>query len=417
MIRSANKKDIDGILNILGKAFNTTMNKGREIYLRDLVLKELHCWRVMVLNDNIIGAVHISVNELRIGKAIVTKMDPGEVSVLPEYHGKGYGTMLMQDTIEWMKKENCDISRLGGLTEFYSRFGYLRFPRRYIEFTVGKKVQAGASMVKEDELFLEKEIISKIRQFNPKKDSQAYLKISEEFNKKYTTSRVIYSQPKLSEKNPLHLVYEDKGKILGFMFAIERKEDFSEFEAKITINEVGYKKDKQTVIGHFIKYLYNYSLKNKMKRITARVPFDPQIKEQLLKIPVNFKIIEIYGGKSSNMLQIINLKSLFTKLVPELENRLHNSLASNWRGTVEINIGKDNVKFFIGNGKIRLLNEILAELKIVIEEYYLLELVLGLVSFGEIKQLLNEKIELTPVTESLLNDLFPRKLVGSGNWE
>ena len=201
------------------------------------------------------------------------------------------------------------------------------------------------------------------------------------------------------------------------MFAIERKEDFSEFEAKITINEVGYKKDKQTVIGHFIKYLYNYSLKNKMKRITARVPFDPQIKEQLLKIPVNFKIIEIYGGKSSNMLQIINLKSLFTKLVPELENRLHNSLASNWRGTVEINIGKDNVKFFIGNGKIRLLNEILAELKIVIEEYYLLELVLGLVSFGEIKQLLNEKIELTPVTESLLNDLFPRKLVGSGNWE
>src|SRR3989339_244395 len=347
MIRTATKRDVDSILKVLDKAFNVLRTKERETYLRNLVLKEIKYWRVLVLDGKLIGTVHLSASKFRIGKSVIIKMDPGEVAVLPEHHGKGYGTILMKDTMEWLKKANCDISRLGGLTEFYARFGYLRFPRRYIEFTVGKKVQAGAALVLEGELPLEKEIQAKIRQFNPKKDFSSYLKISKEFNDQYNATRIISKENAHPSENPLHIVYEENGKILGYMFAIQMKEDFSEFEARITGNEVGYKKGKQNVFGHFVKYIYNYALRNKIERITVRVPFDPQIKNVLLKIPINFKLIEIYGGKSSNMLQIINIKSLFNRLIHELEERLKKSLASNWKGSFEINIGKDNVKFNI----------------------------------------------------------------------
>ncbi|MCD6407991.1 hypothetical protein J7L87_02960, partial [bacterium] len=102
--------------------------------------------------------------------------------------------------------------------------------------------------------------------------------------------------------------------------------------------------------------------------------------------------------------------------VPELEDRLKNSITSNWQGILEIKIKKDRVQLHIIQGKIKVVEDKEPTLSLSLKEIYLLKLVLGLLSFEEVKNVLDKKIRLNSLEIALLNNLFPRKLVSSSNW-
>lgn len=420
MIRTASKEDIKGILKVLEGAFKVKKESKKWKDWKRLVTEEPENWRVLLLNNQIIGAVHIGKDKLRVGKSAILKGDIGEVSILPEYQHKGYGTELMKDTVAWMRKERYDISRLGGLVKFYSRFGYIRFPRRYIEFSVGSKVKAGASLVEEGEIPLSNKFQSKIKPFNPKEDYSSYIKLYEEFNQVYNGSFIYTKREKITypkcSPNFLNFVFKEEKEILGYLFAEQLEKEYSEFEAEITIGDIGYKRDKPYIFESLIKYINNLACKKRIKRITARIPFDPQILEILSNIPIHFQCIETYGGKGSNMLQIINFHSLFERLTSELEDRLKNSVALSWQGILEMKIEKDKVQLYINKGKIKVVKNKKPNLSIFIKEVYLLKLILGILSFIEIKEILDKKMKFDSLEATLLNDLFLRKRAVSGNW-
>lgn len=420
VLRSATPQDMEKILNVIEKAFQ--IEKGSEKWKdkKNLILREVENWRILLENGRIIGAVHIGKSWLKIGKSKILKGDVGEVSILPEYQGKGYGSKLMENTIRWMKKEKYDISRLGGLVKFYSRFGYIRFPRRYVEFSVGNKIWVGASKIEEGEIPIPEEFVSKIRPFNPKRDFSSYIEIHNRFNQSYTGASIINQDFKLSQKSAsISVVFEENGKISGYLFATQHPAEYSKTDSsvgEITIVDVGYEKEKPYVFESLIKYINNFAYRKGIKRITARIPFDPEIIEILSGIGIHFQCSETYGGKGANMLQIINLQSLFERLVPELEDRLKNSITSNWQGILEIKIKKDRVQLHIIQGKIKVVEDKEPTLSLSLKEIYLLKLVLGLLSFEEVKNILEEKIKLNSLEIALLNNLFPRKLVSSSNW-
>ena len=108
--------------------------------------------------------------------------------------------------------------------------------------------------------------------------------------------------------------------------------------------------------------------------------------------------------------------SLFEHMVPELEDRLAQSASAPWPGVVEIEIEKDKVQLEIGHGRIGVVSGRNPQVRLVMKELYLLQLILGLLSFSEVRDVLTEKTVLDPTQASLLNDLFPRKRVCSGNW-
>ena len=128
MIRTANREHTKEILKVLEETFKIKRESKEWKDWKRLVTEEPENWRVLLLNNQIIGAVHIGRDKLRIGRSTILKGDVGEVSILPKYQGEGYGTELMRDTVAWMRRKRYDISRLGGLARFYSRFGYIRFP-------------------------------------------------------------------------------------------------------------------------------------------------------------------------------------------------------------------------------------------------------------------------------------------------
>lgn len=409
--RNAQTKDIDGLLKVSLAAFNKVYKKGSKEWNKEraAIAYDLKQWRIMLNNEKIVAAVHVKKDWLKIGKSKILKGDVGGVCVLPEMQGKGLGTLILKDTVEWMKKQRYDISRLGGLCKYYSRFGYKRFPRRYYEFNVGTLARAGASRILESEISLENDLLKKIRPFVPQKDYAQAIKLSQKFDSFYSGSRILSREEKkastMKKKNPLDIVFVENGKILGRMQASESDAEISDFEARIRIYLNGYDIKRPYVIQSMMAYMNNYAFKKGIKRMTARMPFDACIINALSELPFRFKTIETYGGVSGNMLQIVNFKSLINRLIPELEKRL--SISADLQ--FALGVGKESVALKISNGKIKPIEKS-SGLIVNINEADMLKLALGLLSFSELNVTTNTQ------TATVLNILFPRLPASSSNW-
>jgi predicted N-acetyltransferase YhbS len=420
IIRTAAEKDIEGLLQVFSAAFNRNLEKNsdklnaKKISIND----DLQQWRVMIDDDKITGAVHIKKSWLHIGKTKILKGDIGDVCIHPEIQGRGLGTVILEDTIKWMKKNNYDLSRLGGLCKYYSRFGYQRFFRRYFEFNVGTIARAGASRITEGIIPVSNGDLAKIRPYEPIKDHESALKLHESFSCLYNGSRILDSKeketPTLCEnKDPLNLVYAENDKILGHIQVAESKNEISDFEARIRIYLYGYDKSKPVVIQALLAYINNYAFEKGIKRMTARMPFDSDIIQALTELPIRFKTIETYGGMSGNMLQIINLKSLLSRIKPELEERLLESINFNWNGTLQLKTKKDSASINFENGKISVAPSNKADVTINVTEIQLLNMILGMTAFSELDS--SENNNISTEIKMILNSLFPRKPVFSAN--
>lgn len=417
MVRKAKKEDVCEIVSILAKAFHRNdWEPGGAKYNEKIseVLKHINEYLVLEENKKIIGTCHIRKDKLKIGKAVIIKGDVGYVSILPEYQGRGYGSKLMKEAVLWMKKKKYDISRLGGLIDFYKRFGYIRFPRRWIEFTIGQKVPAGASFIEENEIPIEDKFVKSIRPFDPKKDTISYIKLVKKFQSRYNGS-LITGKSKNVSINPIFFVFVEKGKVVGYLSGCRYEKSVSGIGAECEIYDIGYEREKPYVLQSLIKYINNFAFKEGISRMTARLPFDPEIIKLLTEIPIRFQVIENYGGKAGNMIQIINIQSLFQRLSPELEDRLKNSVNISYKGVLEIKIEKDSVQLEIDKGHIKVVEGKKPSISIEIPEFYLIQLILGLLSFEEIRDLFYKE-KLTSHEVALLNTLFPRRLVYSGYW-
>ncbi len=409
MLRPAQGTDIEEMIRVQSAAFKYETNEERCRHLREELSHDLNGWLVMPGEGRLIGTLFVRNHRLRIGKAVILKGDVGEVAIHPDFQGQGYGHKIMEECIGWMKENRYDLSRLGGLVKFYRRFGYLRFPRRYMEFPVGKVVGAGASQIREGEIEIPAEWEENIRPYNSQKDFSDYAKICRRMAASYNGA---VDTPLRNIENPgqspLYLVYEEKGKIVAFVVAGQSEREPTEFEARINIGYSGFLKGKAYGLAAILEYLYNYALKNQIERMTGRIPFDPDFLLTLSQTPLRFYVIETYGGRSGNMLQVINMRSLFEHLIPELQERRRPSA---WKGILQISIEKDKVQLAINRSNIKVAENTKPDLKIKLTEFQLLGLVIGILSFEEIND-----CKLKPQEKLMLDLLFPRKPVFSGVW-
>ncbi len=406
---------MDGILKLIAGAFKLSPGDRKYALHARLLPHVIDQWRVLDKNGQIAAGVHIGRKSLGIGQAEILLGDVGEVSVLPSHQGEGLGTAVLTEALDWMKANRYDLSRLGGLVTFYSRFGYRRFPRRYIEFTVGKNVSAGASTVKEGKIPIDEKLEAGIKPYDRDRHGRAVADLLDDFYKD-CQARLVHANPSGPPALGISAVLEDRGEVIGYISAQQRERELTEFEAGVGIGDVVFPRDRPEVFEAMIAHVHNHALHVGVGRITARMPFDGDIIEILARMPIRCQIIETYGGLAANMLQIVNLESLFERLLPELEARLAWSAAAEWEGVIDIAIEKDAVQLHFRDGQISISSEPVADVRLAVKEFHLMQLVLGLISFAEIKNTMIEKNKAEPMVLSLLNDLFPRKTVYSGNW-
>jgi predicted N-acetyltransferase YhbS len=135
VFRRAAEAEGEAIFAILSAAFQVTDDAGQE-RLRRLAFEEWHDLVVLADPTQPVAVAHIEPHRLRVGACSVLKADVGHVAVRPDIQTRGIGTRLMQEIVAWLPQERFQVTRLGGLMQFYERFGYEPFPRRYVTIPV-----------------------------------------------------------------------------------------------------------------------------------------------------------------------------------------------------------------------------------------------------------------------------------------
>ena len=143
VLRSATATDEEAVIQVFSQAFNR--EKGGQKYERDLSVFKANpaSHHVLEYNGKIISALHISEHRIQIGCCVITKADVGEISTLPEYQGKGFGTKLMEKIVKRISPVTpgriCPV-----LSPF--RLG-VPFPRGFVEFPMAGLTSRGTYTV------------------------------------------------------------------------------------------------------------------------------------------------------------------------------------------------------------------------------------------------------------------------------
>lgn len=112
--------------------------------------------------------------------------------------------------------------------------------------------------------------------------------------------------------------------------------------------------------------------------------------------------------------QIINLKSLFEKITPELESRLRKSTVADWRGEIEVGFEYNRVGLCISDEGVKTSPVGEESPQMLTDQATLMKLIFGIISFDEAPVQVQRCIE--PFVPAVLRAWFPRQPTASGPW-
>ena len=404
--------DAETIFEVMAKAFRIDEDSSRWQAWHNLAVNDAARFRILEVDGRIVGIAHIAQRLIWIGECEITHGDVGEVSVLPEFQGNGYGIALMKDVVQWMRDNGYDISRLGGYSVFYSRFGYVPFPRRYVEFPI-EPVQAGATDISVEEMFRPPVgLPGTIRPYDPRRDAIRRDELYCMFNKGRNGSVVRHLDPDAKlptgwfPTDPLRLVYEANGVVEGYLFAVDEGR---------TIREASFNPSVPESFVGLIKHILHVAAENRVECVTSRLPFDAGILSMLTRSNIAFNLRERQGGYASNMIQILNLESLLRKITPDLESRIQASAFGDLSCEIEIGFDDQRVGIRFEGGNIAIGVPVSEHAACVrTDQATLMKLILGILSFEEAPIRNRERVAASAI--STLNICFPRQNTASGTW-
>jgi len=423
--RTGEPGDGEAIFRVLERAFGLEPETQKWEHWRCEAVDSPEAFQIAELDGHIIGAARVQRHRLRVGTCALVKGDVGEVSIDPDFQGRGYGSALMQHVVAWMRDQGFHISRLGGLVKFYRRFGWVPFPRRYVEFPL-TPVRAGASTLPaEAGLALPPELERGLRAPDPDHDPPWRAAVYHHFHENRTGSFVIEEPPAPlpspsfppcpSPPSGPSCVFAADGEMLGYLLATEYERDVTDFEARLTIGEVAYRRDHPEALEAVLKHALRWAARRGIPRATARLPFDEEVLGVLRRAGISFLTAELETAVASNMLRILDLPGMLESIRPELEDRLRASPHSGWRGRFEISTESEAAGVEVEEGRIRVYRERPdgCSHRVAVDTATLMRLILGLNGFGEL-----------PLATSfpdhsaagVLTALFPRQPTASGPW-
>ncbi len=410
--RSGVADDTEAIFEVMVRAFQVEENSDRWHSWHKLAVRDAQRFRVLEVEGTVVGVAIVKPERLCVGSCEIVKADVGEVSVLPQFQGKGYGSALMRDVVQWMRDSDCDISRLGGSSIFYRRFGYVPLPRRSVEFPI-EPVRAGANLMSVQEVFRPPEgLPGEVRPYDASRDAVRNDELYGVFNNGRSGSKVRDLDPNAklpsrpSSPNPLRLVYEADGIVEGYLFA---------GDGGRSIGEVAFNLSRPDALVGLMQQILHLAAERGVSSVSSRLPFDAAVLRILTGADIAFTLIERQGGRASNMIQIVHLASLLSKLTPELELRLRSSSAADWRGEIEIGFESQRVGLRVGDGAVT--TDVTvgdAAFRMQTDQGSLTKLLLGILSFEEAP--ISDRESIHPSAATVLSAWFPRQPTASGPW-
>lgn len=219
-IRRAAAEDVPNIAEIGYEAFRTHGQPGVLEHARETAEHVWSLFHIMEDDGNPLAQAMVSPHPIQVGRCTSLKGDVGHVAVRPERQGEGLRTHLMQELVARLPQERYHCSRLGGLMEFYRRFGYEPFPRRYVQFEVQPRGAEVKGVRWAEKLRLSPELQARVRPRDPHSDHAATRELLSQYNAGrpgWLVEDPGAPPPEGTEPNSLTLVCEADGSIRGYL--------------------------------------------------------------------------------------------------------------------------------------------------------------------------------------------------------
>jgi len=391
-LRDVRADELEKLIDHFALVFQDAAPRERfERAMYDDTTLDLSQLKVIVEDGKIVSAVRVANRPVRIGGVRVEMGGIGGVSTHPDYQRRGYSTRLLQAQIAYMQEQGYDISMLfTGLIGFYRRVGWDCFPLHSCSVPVPKTLRAHAG----DSPYT-------VRRYEEATDLPQVMRCYDEYNARKALAMVRHPEY-WRDKHAQYLgcrpwlVAEADGEVCAYVSG--SPEGISEAACRD---------------GHVQAFV-------PLAEAILTAAMDAEVEELGCSIPFSHPLLAVFGEmlderithtvQESMMLRVINLHSLFEKLIPAFNSRLQQAgLAVSQPLTIGFDQVGQRATLRIHGPEARVCDdEPELPLNISGREFFLL--VCGAATIDELAETFALRgISMTPQYRKLLRILFPKQ--------
>lgn len=294
--------------------------------------------RVTEVEGKIVSMMLIIQRPIRIGTAIVKGAMVAPVATHPEHQRKGYCSAVMRDAINYMKRENFDMTLLWGEPWLYPKYGYspaMPYPRLVINPERCRKVETEPYTFEPFDEHCIKEV-TKIYHNNTATRTCAEVRSPELYEWKPRNPHVDFET-----------IVNQKGEIIGYsVFTLQNPTEH--------VAEVGVLND--LACGAVFNRVLQLAKERRIKEIFCVIPPDHPFSSFAFWKNGDQRVTRSGAG----MIRVLNLFSLFKKMEEEFEKRLAHSEFHNLTSTLNIVSEEGAVQLEITEGKVTVNRDVTA---------------------------------------------------------
>ena len=304
-IRAVQEAELDEMIALQCVIFRSDGYERYWGYIRGDSSYRLDQTRVVLVDGQIISTLRIWERELRIGSRSVRMGGIGGVGTHPDYRGRGYASALMRETADHLRQTGYDVGMLFSILpcSFYGQLGWGSLPLEGFQIQRGTPVEPRSPSWE-------------IESFDEGRDLEQVAALYDECNARQSGS---LSRPRSYwDTNPARLrgvlptLVARRSDCVGGYLNLDYGED------KAFVQEVAFDREDASVLISLVNALVQSCEEKGIEQIQGEI---------LHTHPIVYLILERWGGdltltgNDKAMLYPANLRSLFRKILPDLQSR------------------------------------------------------------------------------------------------
>lgn len=342
--------------------------------------------RVAFKQGQLVGAMRITTDTIRIGEARLKMGGLGWIAVDDAFRGQGIASAMIEDALAYMRRHQYHVSMLFGVVDFYHRFG---FATMLSDFLTSVDVLEAEMAVHAP---------YKVRSGKPG-DIAAIQKLHNAGENDVACS-IVRSSAHLTSQwerwKPVRVITDERGKVQAYFLPRVTREG-------LLVEELGLANHE--ACGAVLHACAQLALEEHAPQIRFAAPPCHPFLQYLLQFESKY---EMHVKRNRDgMMTVVDLGETLESMIPEWESALAQRALVRERAEVTLLIGKKPFRIRANRGAIDVTPNS-GENKMSISSVEFVQLLSGYRYLDEI--LLSRRRILNPASRALLQVLFPKRI-------